>query len=252
MAKRKQHIRNVVWEKMEKLKIGRFPLPLKNRIPNFKGAERAAYHLTQLEVYKEAKTAKVNPDAPQLPLRTQVLIDGKTLLVPTPRLRAGFIQIKPEWVPPGEERKAASLRHMLTYGREIPLTEIPPIDLIVVGSVAVNRDGRRVGKGEGYADREYAILRELGHPPLPVVTTVHSIQVVEDPIPIDSYDLTVDFIVTEQGVIATHSPYPKPEGIDWSRVTDEEKEAMPVLLDVWQWRQSRQSVKEGAKEDEHS
>ena len=237
----KQKIRLKVWEKMERLKIGRFPLPLKDRIPNFKGAERAAFHLTQLEIYKRAKTIKVNPDAPQLPLRTQILIDGKTLLVPTPRLRAGFIQVKPEWVPPGQERKAASLRHILEYGRELPLTEIPRIDLIVVGSVAVNKDGRRVGKGEGYADREYAILRELGHPPIPVATTVHSVQVVQEVIPIDSYDLTVDYIVTEKGVIETGSPYPKPDGIDWERVTKEEKEAMPVLEDVWQWRQAQKT-----------
>lgn len=240
MATDKQQIRLQVWEKMEQLKIGRFPLPLKNRIPNFKGAERAAYHLTQLEIYKRAKNIKVNPDAPQLPLRTQILIDGKTLLIPTPRLRAGFIQVKPEWVPRGEERKAASLRHIHNYGREIALTDIPQIDLIVVGSVAVNKDGRRVGKGEGYADREYAILRELGHPPIPVATTVHSVQVVKEEIPIDSYDLTVDFIVTEKGVIETGSPYPKPEGIDWERVTEEEKEAMPVLEEVYRWRQAHQ------------
>ena len=105
--------------------MGAFHSALKNRIPNFKGAVRAAYHLTQLEIYKRAKTIKVNPDAPQLPLRTQILIDGKTLLIPTPRLRAGFIQVKPEWVPRGEERKAASLRHIHNYGREIALTDPP-------------------------------------------------------------------------------------------------------------------------------
>ncbi|EGL82548.1 5-formyltetrahydrofolate cyclo-ligase [Caldalkalibacillus thermarum TA2.A1] len=239
MGTDKHRIRQMVWDKMEQEKVGRFPFPLQHRIPNFKGAEQAAHHLTQLPVYKQAKTVKVNPDAPQLPLRTQVLIDGKTLLVPTPRLKAGFIQIKPEWVPKGEERKAASLSHIQSYGRELPLSELPSIDLIVVGSVAVNRDGPRVGKGEGYADREYAILRELGHPPVPVVTTVHSIQVVEDSIPIDSYDLTVDFIVTEQGVLETNSPYPKPEGIDWERVTEEEKQEMPVLEEVWKLQQDK-------------
>ncbi|GGK17838.1 5-formyltetrahydrofolate cyclo-ligase [Caldalkalibacillus thermarum] len=239
MGTDKHRIRQMVWDKMEQEKVGRFPFPLQHRIPNFKGAEQAAHHLTQLPVYKQAKAVKVNPDAPQLPLRTQVLIDGKTLLVPTPRLKAGFIQIKPEWVPKGEERKAASLSHMQSYGRELPLSELPSIDLVVVGSVAVNRDGRRVGKGEGYADREYAILRELGHPPVPVMTTVHSIQVVEDSIPIDSYDLTVDFIVTEQGVLETNSPYPKPEGIDWERVTEEEKQEMPVLEEVWKLQQDK-------------
>jgi 5-formyltetrahydrofolate cyclo-ligase len=176
---------------------------------------------------------KVNPDAPQRPLRAQVLADGKTLLVPTPRLNAGFIQVRPESVPPGEEKKAASLSHIHTYGRVISLADIPPIDLIVVGSVAVHRDGRRLGKGEGYADREYAILRELGQPDIPVVSTVHSVQLVDEDIPLDSYDLTVDWIATEQGVFATGSPYPKPSGIEWDHVTEQEKEEMPVLQQVW-------------------
>ena len=31
---------------------------------------------------------------------------------------------------------------------------------------------------EGYSDLEFAILRELGHPLVPVATTVHDLQVV--------------------------------------------------------------------------
>jgi 5-formyltetrahydrofolate cyclo-ligase len=235
----KDDIRHQVWDMMEKEKIGRFPFPLKHRIPNFKGAEQAARHITALPVYKEAKVVKVNPDAPQLPIRTQVLVDGKTLLVPTPRLKAGFIQVKPEWVPRGEERKAASLSHIHKYGKVIPLSEMPIIDLIIVGSVAVHRDGRRIGKGEGYADREYAIIRELGNPLVPVVTSVHSKQVIDDDIPIDAFDLTVDWIATEKGLMETNSPYEKPSGILWDRVTDEEREEMPVLNEIWELTQSK-------------
>lgn len=42
------------------------------------------------------------------------------------------------------------------------------------GCVALHRDGRRVGKGEGYSDREYAIIRELGNPDVPIIGTIHS------------------------------------------------------------------------------
>lgn len=219
---------------MEEEKVGRFPFPLRHRIPNFKGAELAAHRVTTLPIYERAETVKVNPDAPQLPLRAQVLADGKTLLIPTPRLKAGFIQIKPEWVPPGKVRKAASLSHMRAYGRELSLSELPRIQLFVVGSVAVHRDGRRLGKGEGYADREYAIIRELGHPDIPVVSTVHSIQLVEDDLPLDPFDLTIDWIATEKELIETSSPYPKPAGIQWERVTEEEMQEMPVLKELRQ------------------
>ena len=53
----------------------------------------------------------------------------------------------------------------------------PQLDAIVTGCVAVTRAGHRAGKGEGYSDIEYAILRELGHAEIPVATTGHSIRV---------------------------------------------------------------------------
>ncbi|WNB91682.1 5-formyltetrahydrofolate cyclo-ligase [Bacillus sp. NEB1478] len=232
---KKDEIRNQVWNKLSQEKLGRFPFPLVNRIPNFKGAEAAARYITEMEQYKRANVIKVNPDSPQLPLRTQILKDGKMLLVPTPRLKKGFIQVKPEWVPKGEERKAASLSSIMKYGRVLPLSQMPEIDLIVVGSVAIHPDGRRLGKGEGYADREYAIIRELGNNEVPIITSIQSAQLVEEDIPVDVYDLTVDWIATEKGLIKTNSPYPKPTGIVWSEVSKEDMEAMPVLKEIKEW-----------------
>ena len=231
---KKDLIRSKVWDKLTEEKLGRFPFPLHGRIPNFKGAEKAANLVTTMPEYKAAKVIKVNPDSPQLPLRAQVLKDGKTLLVPTPRLKDGFIQVQPSWVPAGEERKAASLKNIMSYGKVTPLDQLPTIDMLVVGSVALHKDGRRLGKGEGYADREYAIIRELGNPEIPVVATIQSAQLVEDDIPKDEYDLAVDWIVTEEEIIKTNSPYEKPTGIVWELVTEKEKEEMPVLNEIWQ------------------
>ncbi len=229
---RKDEIRDKVWTTLTEQKLGRFPFPLYKRIPNFKGAERASKLVESMDIYQDAKVVKVNPDAPQLPLRTQVLKDGKVLLIPTPRLKDGFVMIDPKNVPVGEERKAASIKHMNSYGKVVSLLEVPTIDLIVVGSVAIHKDGRRLGKGEGYADREYAIIRELGNPQVPVITTINSVQLVDDDIPIDPFDLTVDWIVTEDEIIETRSPYEKPTGILWEHVRDEEFEEMPVLKEI--------------------
>ncbi|PYZ91628.1 5-formyltetrahydrofolate cyclo-ligase [Salipaludibacillus keqinensis] len=230
----KHSLREQTWENMMKEKVGRFPFPLKGRIPNFKGAEKAAAHVFNMDVYKRASVIKVNPDSPQLPIRAQVIKDGKILLVPTPRLKDGFIQVNPENVPLGEEKKAASLKHILHYGKVTPLKDLPTVDLLFAGSVAVHPDGRRIGKGEGYADREYAILRELGNPPMPVIGTTHSIQVVNDDFHTDNYDLTLDYIVTEEGVIETGAEHKKPSGIQWDLVTKEERKAMPVLDEIWE------------------
>lgn len=229
----KKVVRERIWAKMMEEKVGRFPFPLRGRIPNFRGAEAAAAHVFSMEIYQNAKVVKVNPDSPQLPIRAQVLKDGKTLLVPTPRLKDGFIQVNPEDVPEGEERKAASLKHIHRYGSVTPLKNLPIVDLLFAGSVAVNCDGRRIGKGEGYADREYAILRELGNPPMPVLGTVNSVQVVNDDFETDDYDLTLDYIITENGIIETGAKDKKPERIEWERVTAEERKEMPVLDEIW-------------------
>ncbi|ADU50624.1 5-formyltetrahydrofolate cyclo-ligase [Thermaerobacter marianensis DSM 12885] len=231
----KEAARREVYRRLREAGAARFPFPIEGRIPNFQGAERAAARLRELEIYRRARALKVNPDTPQLPVRAMALADGKTLYMPTPRLRGAFLRIRPQDVPRGEERRAAQLSKAAEYGRFVPLAELAPeaapIDLVVAGAVAVTRDGARAGKGEGYADYEYALLRELGHPELPVVTTVHPLQLV-DRLPVDPHDLSVDVVVTPDQVIRTRTPYPKPRGIRWEEVTEEDLQAMPVLREL--------------------
>jgi 5-formyltetrahydrofolate cyclo-ligase len=49
-----------------------------------------------------------------------------------------------------------------TIARKVAVGELRPVDLVVCGSVAVNRSGVRLGKGGGYADLELALLVEAG------------------------------------------------------------------------------------------
>jgi 5-formyltetrahydrofolate cyclo-ligase len=49
-----------------------------------------------------------------------------------------------------------------TLARKVAVGELRPVDLVVCGSVAVNRSGVRLGKGGGYADLELALLVEAG------------------------------------------------------------------------------------------
>jgi 5-formyltetrahydrofolate cyclo-ligase len=98
----------------------------------------------------------------------------KLLLMPTPRLRRGFILLD-DSLPRNRLKLASTIRGAFTVGKSVPLDKVPKIDLAVVGSVAVAKDGGRIGKGEGYSEMEYAILRELGlvSEPVPIITTVH-------------------------------------------------------------------------------
>ena len=104
----------------------------------------------------------------------------------------------------------------------------PRLDAIVCGSVTVTRDGRRCGKREGYSDLEFAILRELGHPSVPVATTVHDLQVV-DSVPRDPTDQPLSVIATPTRAIRVRRPSAAPTGIDWVRLSAKHLEHMPIL-----------------------
>ncbi|TMJ68590.1 MAG: 5-formyltetrahydrofolate cyclo-ligase [Alphaproteobacteria bacterium] len=227
----KSAARQWVWDRLVAEGEARFPFPPHGRIPNFAGAEVAAARLFNIEPWKSATAIKVNPDSPQRPLRAEALRRGITVFVPTPRLRGAFKKLDPRRIPPDRINEAASLSRGDRWSEEVALVDMPWLDAIVCGSVAVTRDGRRCGKGEGYSDLEFAILRELGHPPMPVATTVHDLQVVAS-VPRDPTDQPLSVIATPTHAIRIKCPSVAPTGIDWTRLSPEDLEEMPILAEL--------------------
>ena len=224
----KSEIREKIWKLLEEKNIASFPRPVYGRIPNFKGAEEAALKLYETKEFKNAKLVKVGPDAPQRPVRELVLRKGKILLVPTPRLRGDFYLLDPGKI--SNYKKAATISGFSKYGEIVDLTSLSKIDLIVTGSVAVTLNGDRVGKGEGYSELEFAILRELGKVDenTPIATTVHTVQIV-DFIPTEPYDVPIDIIATPTRVIYTRRKREKPKGIYLEYLSREKIEETPFL-----------------------
>ncbi|XWS21800.1 hypothetical protein CRYUN_Cryun30bG0085800 [Craigia yunnanensis] len=157
-------IRKRVWDLMEAQNIALNPRPVHHRIPNFVGASAAAKKLSELEVFGLAKCVKVNPDSPQKQVRFLTLSDGKKLLTPQPRLRTGFFSVlESSMLIPSTINEACTSVGVAKYGRPIGLDEKIKVDLIVIGSVAVDpKTGARLGKGEGFAELEYGMLRYMG------------------------------------------------------------------------------------------
>jgi len=105
-----------------------------------------------------------------------------------------------------------------------------PVDLVICGSVAVNRQGTRLGKGAGYSDIEVALLQEAGliSPDTAIATTVHRLPVVGEPLPETTHYFIVDLIVTPDEVIAC-SPQRRPADLDWTHLTAAQIAAIPGL-----------------------
>ncbi|XP_068941709.1 methenyltetrahydrofolate synthase domain-containing protein isoform X2 [Petaurus breviceps papuanus] len=250
----KQEIREKIWDYMEAQNIADFPRPVHHRIPNFKGSYEACQNIRQLKAYSRIQEVKVDPDKPLEGVRLIVLQGRKTLLVPTPRLRTGlFNRIVP---PPGATkeilRKCATSQGVKNYSVPIGLDSRVLVDLIVVGSVAVSEKGWRIGKGEGYADMEYAMMVSMGavREETPVVTIVHDCQVIDIPEELlGDHDLTVDCILTPSRVIVTSCTRPKPRGIIWSMITEEMMERIPILKNLH--FQEKKAGKDIALQKEH-
>lgn len=227
----KAQARESVWNRLQDEGLARYPFPPHGRIPNFEGADVAAERLFLESPWRAARAIKVNPDSPQHYVRFRALQRGIRVYVPTPKLRGGFNLLDPALIPRAAHGEAAALKTMGNWALPVALDEIPQLDAIVTGCAAVTVSGKRSGKGAGYSDIEYAILRELGHHPVPVATTVHDVQLVRD-FPIESNDLPLDVICTPTRTIRPATPPPAPSGIEWERLSADELKAMPVLEEL--------------------
>jgi 5-formyltetrahydrofolate cyclo-ligase len=228
----KPALRERIWALLERRGVGAFPLPLAGRIPNFTGAAQAAERLAALPEWRRAQQLKCNPDAPQRAVRLRALREGKHVYVAVPRLTDArcFLHLDPRRLS-GRLAAASTIKGAAALGVPVAPDHLPRIDLVLAGSVAVNRAGARVGKGGGYSDLEFALASAHGaigsH--TTVVTTVHDLQVVKERIPMLGHDVPVDVIVTPTRVLRAGRTFARPRRIDWNALSAEQVAAMPPL-----------------------
>ncbi len=139
--------------------MARFPWPAKGIIPHFEGSREAAERLSELDAWADVRALKANPDSPQRWARRLALQAGKVLYMAVPRLTQveAFVELDPRRL--DSPVRAATIKGAFALGRSVPPKCIPPIDLVLTGSVAVNSRDGRLGKGGGYSDLEYALGR---------------------------------------------------------------------------------------------
>jgi 5-formyltetrahydrofolate cyclo-ligase len=200
----KQAIRICMWDLLER--EGVVEPGVRGYIPNFTGAAEAADRLAQLPAWRSARVIVAAPDRAQEPVRERALRDGKLLYMAVPKLAEDFpfyiLDPSTLIVPPAE---AATREAAARVAPKAAINGMQPVDLVICGSVAVNRQGARLGKGAGYTDTELALLQgaELLTSYSMITTTVHSLQVLNNPIPENDRDFGLDLIVTPTEVIET-------------------------------------------------
>jgi len=221
---------------MEKQNIARFPRPVYNRISNFVGAEKAAAKLRSMALYEEAKVLKVAPDFSLRAVREMALTDGKEIVMPVPRLRSrqGFLLLNPDVLKGSEYKRVSTIKGAFKSGESIHPSGLPEIDLVICGAVAVSENGVRIGKGSGYGEFEFAILREFKkvNGNTQGIAIVHDIQIVSEELFPERYDLTVDYIVTPTRIIKTRNRFSKPKGLIWEKISRDRLREIPLLQEL--------------------
>ena len=211
----KDEVRQDVWRSMEREGVARFP-GAEGRIPNFAGAKGAAERLSRHPAWINAQTIKTNPDSPQTHARRLALSQGKTLVMAVPRLR---------------DQHPFRLLDPRQYGTVIDLDQVPELDLVLTGSVAVNLKGARLGKGGGFSDLEYGLLSEAGRIDRRtlVATTVHAMQILRENLLMTGHDIPVNLIATSRAVIEVDGAYRRPTGVLWDHLQPPQIHEIPVL-----------------------
>lgn len=254
----KRSIRLDTWQKIKDQKLS----PLRrfsvfNKIPNYIGADKAAELLAETEEFQKAKKVKVNIDLAQEPVKVEVIKAHKTLFVPPAQKSSNvYAKIKncnPDEVDLATQKKIIKLQGDEDTFEEIDINGIEKLDIVVVGSCAVSRQGHRIGKGNGYVDLDVGILTYLGviTKDTLIVTTVHDVQVYET-LPeelFQSYDLPLDMIVTPTEVIRVSKRLRRPEGIEWKLLSSRRLEIVPVLKCIKEREEKSGAVIELKSED---
>lgn len=213
----KRELRKQVWAKLESYEVVVGPRPCYGRVPGFLGGVSAAGKIAKTSFFKQAKAVYFTSDGASRPLREEALRRGKTIVLSQPMLK-GYVVVHGSEVTEREVRVLSTLRGALSQGEKLTLLEGIKVDMIVLGSVAVNQSGGRLGRGDGLYDLEYALLREMraAEEKTPVVTLVHDVQVLDAEIPMLPHDVPVDMIATPSSLLTiADRRYPKPSGVIW-------------------------------------
>ncbi len=176
-------------------------------------------------------------------------------MVPTPDLSKGGLfnrLVSGPGASRDELHRLASRVGIERDSKPIPIAARTRIDLVVVGAVAVDASGRRIGRGGGADDLTFAMAasnRSVGKDTL-VCCTVHDCQVFEH-LPPDlfgAHDLPVDLVATPTRVIRVRSRLDKPCRILWGLLSRERFAQVGVLREM-QFKEGRAGVDVRLKED---
>ncbi|XP_037960241.1 methenyltetrahydrofolate synthase domain-containing protein-like [Teleopsis dalmanni] len=230
----KRQYRLKMWKKLEKNSFGPEITRIYNRVPDFHSNKKASKILTSTYEFKKAKNIYVEVEKSLRHAKVEVLKAKKNLYLPS----KSETTILEKIVLPSDKKNltlkdALRLEYSPKYHTDITLENKIELDMVIIGSVVVSREGYCIGRGNGYTDLNIGLLLECGMVTSKtiIVTVVSDMQVIEEisPILFKPYDIGVDIIVTRTQIIRVPQRLPRPSGIFWELLSEKRMNKTPCL-----------------------
>jgi 5-formyltetrahydrofolate cyclo-ligase len=238
-------VRERVWSRLRDVARpdSRFAWDFGEFIADYEGSDAGAERLLDLADDHDCESWLVTPDNNLDPLRQRLIERSTPFLMPTDGIRRGFLSLDPADVPDGDAAFASVLGGTNRFAERAPIETLeadhPPLDVMVTGASFVTPDWLRMGKGHGFFDLEWAMLRKVGLATTDtlVVAAVHDIQFLsETDAPegmVADHDTVVDYVVTPTRTHEVEGDRQKPSGIHWELLTEAEIREIPPLETLW-------------------
>lgn len=125
---------------------------------------KLAENLRRSESYRHCQQIFIDPSLLLRQARINALLDGKELIMPGAGLKEGFYLLKPFRIPFKNLVMGVTYAGLERYGRRLAAADISSlqISLLLGESIAVDRQGWRLGDGQGFFDLAIALLGEMG------------------------------------------------------------------------------------------
>lgn len=165
---------------------------------------RAAQKLRRLPEYRKAGTVFAAPDKALHQARINCLVDGKNLVMPGPSIREGFFLLAARSIPFKDIPAAVTYKGLTEKGQLLKSAAIAKlsVELLLTDSLAVDRNGGRIGDGSGFFDLCCALLRELGglQQEWSAMTFIRDDHISTNPLPQDEWDMKMAGAITQSTV----------------------------------------------------
>lgn len=181
---------------------------------------RLAERLRREPAYRRARQVFASPAPILAQIRINILLDNKTLIMPSGALKEGFFRILPFTVPFPELSQAVTLRNLAQYGERLRGEELAGlgIDLMVTDALAVDNAGGLLGDGQGFFDLAAALLSVYGA--LAETVTILAVpgpgQMAAGQLALDPWDVHIDAAILAEEVVVFPGKRTGIPAINWA------------------------------------